>query len=304
MLGDIMSHAYTQSSVSGTESISSIITKPLIINLAATGMYPTREQSPHVPITVEEIVKDVCSGIDLGVAMVHLHARGPDGLPAYDRHFYSEIISGIREHHPDTVIVVTTSGRRISELGKRASALHIENPLKPDMASLTLGSLNFFRETSMNSPEIILKLAEIMKARGIRPEMEVFDIGMVNFAKYLIAKEVIEPPFYFNILLGNVATAQLNILHLAAIINELPPGSFWSLGGLGIFQAQANYLGIILGHGVRTGLEDNIWLDGEKKQLATNADLVCRCVRMASAIQRPLATASQVREWLGLEQRP
>lgn len=281
--------------------ITEVASRPLIVNLAATGMVPTRNMSPHVPISVDEIVADVCGCIDLGVSMAHLHARGRDERPTCDNSVLGEIIAGIRAKHPDVVIVTTTSGRNVGEIEQRASSLYLEGGLKPDMASLTLSSLNFSREASTNSPSTILRLAEIMKERGIKPELEVFDLGMVNFGKHLIDKGLIEPPFYFNILLGNLASAQLNMLQLAAIINELPHGSYWSLAGIGRFQAQANALGAVIGYGVRTGLEDNLWLDGERRHLATNSELVARCVRVAASIDRPIATSVQVRSWLGLE---
>lgn len=280
-----------------------MLAQPLIVNLAPTGMVPTRQQSPHVPLTVAEIVDDTGRGIEAGAAMVHLHARDRDGLPSSDRAIFGEIIAGIRERHPGAVIVVTTSGRNFSELESRAAVLELDGPLKPDMASLTLGSLNFSGQASINSPETIQRLAEMMKARGIRPELEVFDLGMINFARRLIERGLIEPPFYFNILLGNIASAQLSLSHLAALTNDLPPGSIWSLAGIGRFQAQANALGVAVGHGVRTGLEDNLWLDDHRSRLATNSDLVARCTAMAAALGRPLASVAQVRSRLGLTPR-
>lgn len=280
-----------------------MLQQPLILNLAPTGMVPTRQQSPHVPLTVEEIVNDTCQCIAAGVAMVHLHARDRDGRPSCDRAIFGEIISGIRERHPDTVIVVSTSGRNTPELEKRAAVLDLDGPLKPDMASLTLSSLNFSSQASVNSPATIQGLAELMKARGIRPELEIFDLGMINFARRLADLPLIEPPFYFNILLGNVASAQLNLLHLATLTNDLPAGSIWSLAGIGRFQAQANALGAVLGHGVRTGLEDNLWLDDRRSRLATNTELVARCTALAAAVARPLATAAHVRSTLGLPPR-
>ncbi|HVU23391.1 MAG TPA: 3-keto-5-aminohexanoate cleavage protein [Opitutus sp.] len=276
----------------------------LIVNLAPTGMVPTREHSPHVPLTVAEIVEDVCACVAAGASMAHLHARDAHGAPSCDASIFGEIIAGIRERHPDTVIVVSTSGRLVSDVAQRASALNLGGPVKPDMASLTLGSLNFVNQASVNSPATIQRLAELMKERGIKPELEIFDLGMVNFACRLIDRGLIEPPFYFNLLLGNIATAQLDLLHLAALVNGLPPGSTWSVAGIGRTQAVANAMGAIVGHGVRTGLEDNLWLDDQRTRLATNRELVARCTAVAAALGRPLATAAQVRTRLGLQPRP
>ena len=276
--------------------------KPLIINLAPTGLVSSREQSSHIPITPAEISADVVRCIELGVSMVHLHARNPDGSPSDDSAVTADIIRRIRTQAPDVVIVCTTSGRRSKELKHRAASLYIEGDAKPDMASLTLGSMNFAKDASINDPKSIVHLAEIMKERGIRPELEVFDLGMINLAKILADKKLIEPPFYFNLLLGNPGTAQATLLHLATLVSDLPPQSYWSLAGIGRFQTTANALGVVMGNGVRTGLEDNLWLDDKRTKLASNIQLVERIVAQSTAIGRPIAPAKMVRELLGLTQ--
>jgi len=277
---------------------------PLIVNLAPTGMVPTRTQSAHVPLTPQEIITDVNACIDLGAGMVHLHARDAEGAPTTDAAIFAEIIRGIRDHAPQVIITTTTSGRQVADAEMRATTLRLEGDAKPDMASLTLGSMNFSTQASTNAPATITRLAQIMQERGIKPELEVFDLGMVNYARVLIDKGILTPPFYFNILLGNVATAQFNLLHLAALINDLPPGSIWSLAGIGRYQAQVVALGAVLGHGVRTGLEDNLWHDVERTRPATNPELVANVARQAAAIGRPIATPAQIRQWLQLEPRP
>lgn len=274
--------------------------EPLIINLAPTGMVPTSTDSPYVPLSPQQIADDVARCAALGVSMVHLHARNADGTPSDASGIYAEIISRIRALAPEIIIVTSTSGRRVSEVERRASSLYLEDKLKPDMASLTLGSMNFSTETSVNSPKTIMRLAQIMQERAIKPELEVFDLGMVNVAKILIDKGLIEPPFYFNILLGNPGTAQATLLHLAAIVNDLPQQSFWSLAGIGRFQTKANALGVVVGHGVRVGLEDNLWFDDARLQLANNEQLVGRITAQATAIGRPIAQAQEVRAILGL----
>ncbi len=276
--------------------------QPLIINLAPTGMVPTRAQSQHVPLTPQEIAADVARCVALGVSMVHLHARAEDGVPTEDPAVYAEIIDAIRTSSPEVVVITTTSGRLVNEVERRATTLYLEGRFKPDMASLTLGSMNFATSASVNDPKTITRLAEIMQERGIRPELEVFDTGMVNFAKILIDKGLIAPPFYFNILLGNPGTAQATLLHLAAIISDLPPQSIWSLAGIGRFQTRANALGVVMGNGVRVGLEDNLWLDAARTQLATNAQLVQRVAHQAEALDRTIATPQAVRAMLGLGQ--
>lgn len=273
---------------------------PLIVNLAPTGMVPTRAQSPHVPLTAQEIADDVLRCAALGAAMAHLHARHPDGSASDDPADAADIIRRIRERAPQLVITVTTSGRRVPDVARRAAVLLLDGDAKPDMASLTLGSMNFSSDASVNAPATIVRLAEIMRERGIRPELEVFDLGMVNVAHMLIDKGLIEPPFYFNILLGNPATAQATLLHLATLVASLPAQSHWALAGIGRHQAQMTALGTVMAGGVRIGLEDNLWLDAGRTQLATNAQLVARVAAQAAALERPLATPPQVRALLGL----
>lgn len=276
----------------------------LILNLAPTGLLPTRAQTPHVPLSAEEVAADCARCCALGASMLHLHARAADGSPSCDRALFGELVAAVRQRVPQAIIVTTTSGRRAPELEQRAASLTLEGSQKPDMASLTLGSLNFSAEASISAPATVMRLAAIMKERGIRPELEVFDLGMVNFAKQLIDKGLIEPPFYFNILLGNPASAQASLLHLGTLVADLPPQSVWSVAGIGRYQALANALGVVVGHGVRTGLEDNLWLDEARTCLATNQQLVQRIVDQAAALGRPLASADQVRSRLGLAPRP
>lgn len=277
--------------------------EPLIINLAPTGLLPTRAQTPHVPLTVEEVAADCARCAAAGASMFHLHAREADGSPSCDRAVFGGLVAAVRARVPDAIIVTTTSGRRTPDVELRASSLTLEGEQRPDMASLTLGSLNFSAEASISSPSAVTRLAAIMQERGIRPELEVFDLGMVNFAKVLIDKGLIEPPFYFNILLGNVASAQASLLHLGTLVADLPPQSIWSVAGIGRYQQVANALGIAVGHGVRTGLEDNLWLDEARATLASNLQLVQRVAAQATALGRPLASRAEVRRRLGLVPR-
>ncbi len=273
---------------------------PLIINLAPTGMLPSRQQTPHVPLSPSEIAADVARCVALGVSIVHIHAREEDGSASDNPHIFADIIHKIREQSPDVVITTTTSGRRVPDVARRAATLYLDGDAKPDMASLTLGSMNFSSDASVNSPDTIMQLATIMGEKGIRPELEIFDLGMINFAKVLIAKGLIQAPYYFNIILGNPSSAQATLLHLGTMISDLPAQSFWSLGGIGRFQTRANALGVVMGDGVRVGLEDNLWLDEQRTELATNAQLVQRVAAQATALGRPIATSKEVRTMLAL----
>lgn len=274
--------------------------QPLIVNLAPTGMVPTRRDSPHVPLSIAGIAADCARCCAAGASMLHLHLRDRDGAPSCDAAPFGELIAAVREAAPGAIVVATTSGRREPDPARRAAVLGLDGAQRPDMASLTLGSLNFSREASVNAPDTVLRLAAMMKERGIRPELEVFDLGMVNYAKVLIDKGLLEPPFYFNLLLGNPASAQASLLHLGMLVADLPPQSVWSVAGIGRHQAPANALGIFAGDGVRTGLEDNLWLDEARTTPATNLQLVERVAAQAAAFGRALATPAEVRRRLGL----
>jgi uncharacterized protein (DUF849 family) len=273
---------------------------PVIINFCPTGMIPTKAMTPHVPLTPAEVVSDVLECVGAGVNLVHLHARDAAGRPHYDREIYARQIAGIRDAQPDLTICVSLSGRNFGALDQRADPLELRGDLRPDMGSLTLASLNFPQQASINAPDMVRHLAERMRERGIKPELEVFDVGMVNYANYLIDKGVLTPPIYFNNLLGNLASAQATPAQLAAILSALPPGSIWCLAGIGRQQLTANTLGLLWGDGVRVGLEDNIWFDQKRTALAGNRDLVERVVALAATFDRSVASVHEVRARLGI----
>ncbi len=273
----------------------------LIINFTPTGMIPVKQQTPYVPLDPEEIIEDVRQAHQLGISMVHLHAREQQsGRAAWQRSIYEEIIAGIRGFAPELVICVSTSGRDFCELEKRADVLDLEGDSKPDMASLTLSSLNFNTQASINEPHTIQRLAAIMLERGIVAELEVFDSGMINYARYLICKQLLEPPYYFNLILGNIACAQADLLHIGILVRDLPEESLFSLGGVGHAQRSVNALAIAMGYGVRVGLEDNIWFDHQRTQLATNLDLLSRIHAIARVHERQVMAPSELRERLSL----
>jgi 3-keto-5-aminohexanoate cleavage enzyme len=273
-----------------------------IINFTPTGMIPTRSITPHVPVTVAEIVEQVLEASDIGVTMVHLHARDPQsGLPTYKAEVYADIISGIRKHAPDLVLGVSLSGRNFQELEKRAEPLRLEGNLKPDLGSLTLSSVNFNREASINPPDIICELAMEMQRRNILPELEVFDAGMINYARYLEKKGLIEAPHYFNLIFGNIACAQADLLHAGVLLRDLPPGSLWSVGGVGDCQLMMNTIGIAAGGGVRVGIEDNIWFDAARSKLARNSDLIKRIHDIADINGRKIMPPAELRKLLHLQ---
>jgi len=276
------------------------MTDELIINLAPTGMVPTRADTPHLPITPAEVAADARRCADLGASIVHVHPRDEAGLPTQSPERAAEFFRAIREAVPDIVLCATTSGRLVPDLEPRAAVLDIAGDIKPEMASLTLGSLNFPKQASINAPETIKGLAARMADRGIVPEWEVFDLGMLDFADYLRGHCLLGGPVYANILLGSLGTLAATPLNLAMAVDRLPPGSIWAGAGIGRFQFEVNKWAIAIGGHVRVGLEDNIWWDDDRTELATNPRLVERLVAIARASGREPASPAQVRELLGI----
>jgi 3-keto-5-aminohexanoate cleavage enzyme len=276
---------------------------PLIISAALTGMIPSKADNPAVPIGAVEIAEDAALCVEAGAAVVHLHARDADGRPTYRQEVYAEIIQAVRERCPEVIVCVSTSGRTFKALDERADVLELDGDLKPELASLTLGSLNFPNQASINEPQMIQDLAERMKERGIVPELEVFDFGMVDYAKFLLTRDVIRPPLFFNLLLGSLGTLSASAVNLATLAASLPEGATWAGAGIGRSQFFVNSLAVAMGGHVRTGLEDNLWLDARRDRPATNPELVERVARLASVLERQIATPDQARSLIGLPAR-
>lgn len=274
----------------------------LILNLACTGVIPTRAMNPHVPLSHAEIIDDVACCLELGVQMVHLHARDAEGVQTGDPEVYGRLIESIRAlpGGREAILCVTTSGRKDASFPSRARVLDLDGDAKPDMASLTLSSLNFVQSASINTPDTIRQLATRMQTRGILPELEVFDLGMANFGRVLSREGLIPRTPYVNLLLGNIAGAQADPLSLGALLTHLPDDSLVSLAGIGRNQLTANALGLLLTDGVRIGLEDNLWMDSSRGEAASNVGLIKRILRLAVELERPLESPARLRQRLGL----
>lgn len=274
----------------------------LVVNFAPTGMLMRKKDTPYIPISPQEIISDVKEAVGIGISSVHLHARNQENEdPCWEKESFAEIISGIREFAPELVISVTTSGRVYNTLEKRTNVLELDGSLKPDMASLTLSSLNFNKTASVNEPAMIRNILDIMNEKGIKPELEVFDTGMVNYSNYLIRKQLLQPPYYYNVILGNISCAQPTLLHSGVVINDIPDDSVVALGGIGNAQLNINAMGIAMGYGVRVGLEDNIWFDEKRTRLATNLDYLKRIKGIADSLGRKICSPAELRQMLGLK---
>lgn len=277
--------------------------KPLIINVCPTGMVPMKRDNPHVPIAPSEVVDDAARVIEAGASMLHVHAREADGAPTWRPEVFQRIIEGIRAIAPDVVVVVTTSGRTFTSFEQRSAVLELDGAAKPDMASLTLGSLNFPRSASVNAPDVVCRLATRMQERGIKPELEVFELGMLNYAFHLQRRQLLSGDCYVNFLLGSLGTAPARVLDLCNLVREVPKDWVWAGTGVGRFQLPINVAAMTMGGNVRVGLEDNLFLDAERKEPATNLQLVERLVRIAGEMGRSIATPRQARERLALAPR-
>ena len=276
------------------------MSEPLILNLCPTGMVPTKGMTPHVPITPDEIVADVLACTEVGLTSVHLHAREPDGAPTSRREVFAEILSGIRAERPDLVLCVTTSGRSDPSLEPRSEVLTLDGDVRPDMASLTTSSLNFARTASVNAPDVVRGLAERMRDAGIKPELEIFDLGMARYVGYLVERGVLEPPLYAHLFFGNVPTAHAHLNDMAAMVAALPPDTVIGFGGIGRAQRSVASVAVAMGYGVRIGLEDNVYADEARQVLATNVGLVGGVHERAAFHERRLMTGPELRALLGI----
>lgn len=272
--------------------------EPLIINACLTGMVPTKKDNPHVPISPKEIIHDTKEVIDAGATVLHVHARDKEGIPTYKKEIFETIIKGIKEINPRIVICVTTSGRIFKTFKERSQVLELNGKLKPDFASLTLGSFNFPKEAVENSPEMILKLADKMRENKIHPEWEIFEPGMLHYGKYLVEHKLLGTPRWINIFLGSLGTSPVSAEIFSTILSMMKPNWRWAATGVGRFQLPVNIMSLTNGGHVRVGMEDGWYMDEEKKKLATNRLLVKRVVTIAKSMGRKIATIEQTRKML------
>jgi uncharacterized protein (DUF849 family) len=272
------------------------MTDSVIINACVTGAVLTKNDTPHLPITQEEIVTAAREVTDAGAAIVHLHARNEDQSNSHDPKVFVELVRAVRDACPDVIVSCSLSGRFTSDIEARAAALEAQ----PELASLTMGSMNFATDASVNTPETIKGLATRTYDAGGRPELEIFEPGMAHMARVMVKRGQLREPLYANIILGALGASPLDYIGLGHMIQLLPVGTTWSVGGLGRFQTDAIVMALGAGGHVRVGLEDNIHLDRQRSVFATNAQLVERVVRIAREIGREPASPQEARRMIGL----
>ncbi|MEN3014722.1 MAG: 3-keto-5-aminohexanoate cleavage protein, partial [bacterium] len=249
-----------------------------------------------LPITPEQIASQAIECYHLGATIAHIHVREPDGAPSSKVEYFKQVKELIQKEVP-MIIQFTTGGAVGMTEEERMEPLK----LKPDMATLNLGTLNFGDEVFVNTPQYIKKLALKMKELKIKPELEVYDIGMLGMVEYLVKEGLVDEPVHVDFVLGVRWGAPATLETLLFMINELNKRKIqftWSAAAIGKNQLPINVASIILGGFVRTGLEDNIYY--KKGVLATNQELVRRIVKIANEIGRPIATIDQARKLLNI----
>jgi 3-keto-5-aminohexanoate cleavage enzyme len=270
----------------------------LIISVGITGSRITRQQTPYIPITPEEIARSGIEAWRAGASILHIHVRDPKtGLGAQDVSIFREVVDQIRSE-TDAVLCLTTSGIPGRNLQFQERLVPLS--LNPELVSFDAGSINMRENVFLNPPEFLEMLAIETLAKGIKPELEVFEAGMVETCNRYLERGLLKPPLHFQFVLGVIggmpATAK-SLLHLSEI---LPQGSTWSVIGIGPGQLPMAVIAMAMGGHVRVGLEDNIYYS--KGVLAkNNAQLVERIVRIANEFGREVAKPEEARKLLNLE---
>jgi uncharacterized protein (DUF849 family) len=273
--------------------------QPCIISVAITGSVPRKRDNPALPVTVSEQLESTHAAYEAGAALVHVHVRNDDETSSSDPDKFAAFQDGIRRHCPDMIVQFSTGGRGRA-MEQRGSMLH----LRPDMASLATGSVNFPTIVYENPPAFVRELAVRMRDLGIKPEIEVFDLAMLYNTADLVAEGLILPPPHVQFVVGvkHALPARRDILEFeVAKLRELLPGATWTAAGIGRHQFEVAQWALELGGHCRAGLEDNIRMDRDRLA-PSNAALVAQVADMAAAAGRPVASAQEARAMLGLIQ--
>lgn len=271
--------------------------RPVIITVAITGSVPRKRDNPAVPITPEEQIESTHEAFEAGATIVHIHVRDDRERPSSDVERFARVFEGVRRHCPGMIVQFSTGGRGRT-LSERASALR----LRPDMASLATGSVNFPDSVYENPPDFVADLAQEMLHGGIKPEIEVFDLAMLYAAHRMMGEGLLARPLHVQFVMGlrNALPARRRTLEfLVSELDDLLPDATWTAAGIGRAQSEVAGWSVESGGHVRTGLEDNVRLD-KSRLAASNAELVrAACDVMAERGGRP-ATPEEARRILGL----
>ena len=269
-----------------------------IITVAVCGSVPTKEMNPAVPYTPKEIADSAIDSYKAGAAIAHIHVRDPEtGVPTSDISLFSEVVDRIR-NSCDMIINLTTSG--INLKGENVIEQRLE-PVKllPEICSFDIGSMNFQHRPFINSPEWGRLAAKRMREYGIKPEIEVFDMGHIRQAKHWLKEGLIDDPPYFQLCMGAGWGIEATPENLLVMKNALPPGVIWSVLGVGRMQLPMITMAMLSGGHVRVGFEDNIYLR-RGELLKSNAQIVEVAANIIQQLQGEVANTNETREILGL----
>ncbi|ADO72523.1 3-keto-5-aminohexanoate cleavage protein [Stigmatella aurantiaca] len=274
------------------------MSNPMVITAAMVGAETTREQTPHLPITAEEIAEDAARCREAGAAMVHLHVRTPDGKPSQDAELFRAAIRAIRKR-TDILVQVSTGGAVGMGVDERCGGLTLTGADRPDMATLTTGTVNFGEEVFWNPRPLVRDIAKRIKELGLKPELECFDVGMIDEANALAKEGLVQQPAHYDFVLGVPGALAAREAALDFMIASLPEGSTWTVAAVGRHQLPFVDLAAVKGGNARVGLEDNIYVS--KGVLAKgNWELVAEAAKRAKAKGRTPATPEEARKLLRL----
>jgi 3-keto-5-aminohexanoate cleavage enzyme len=270
---------------------------PVIITVAITGAVPKKADNPAVPVTPSEQVESTHEAFEAGASLVHIHVRNPDQSSGSSPELFAKVQEGVRKHCPGMIVQFSTGGRGRDQ-NQRAAMLH----LKPDMASLATGSVNFPTQVYENPPDFVEGLAKTMLDYDIKPEVEVFDLAMLYNAANLVKKGLLKDPPHVQFVMGvpNAMPARRSVFDfLRSEIKEVMPNATWVAAGVGRSQWEVNQWCLETGGHCRTGLEDNLKIAPDRLA-ASNAELVRKITSACEKYGRKVATPAEARKILGL----
>ncbi len=269
-------------------------TEPLIITCALVGAELTRDVYPDLPLTPDELATAAAEAVEAGASIIHLHVRDERGRPTQRVEVFREVSEQIHRRC-DCILQYSTGGAVGTPLAER----HLALALKPEMATLSMGTMNFGPQIYENSQQTIETIAAAIRARDIMPELEIFDWGMLDTAERMVAKGTLPPRFHINFVLGVPGGMAATVRNLCLLSQRLPPGQTWTVSAMGRHQLPLTSMAMAMGGHIRLGLEDNIYY--RRGQLArSNAQLIERACRIAAELERPIAKTSEARTLLSL----
>ena len=275
---------------------------PLIITAAISGAEVTKEQNPAVPYTVEETAREAFSAYEAGAAIIHLHVREDDGTPTQDAGRFKACMDAIRERCPEVIIQPSTGGAVGMTDMERLQSTEVAEPRvnlpHPEMATLDCGTCNFGGdEVFVNSDNTIITFGKTMIQRKVKPEIEVFDKGMIDTALRMAARGIIRSPMHFDFVMGVQIAATAR--DLAYMVHSIPENATWTVAGIGRHQIPMAVLAIVMGGHARVGFEDNIYLS-KGIPAKSNGELVGKVAHISEELGRPIASPARARDILGL----